>query len=89
MRTQVYIQNLKCGGCANTIERKLSEIKNISDVSVNQDNETVSFDHHSSHDFEEAKQVLEMIGYPILGEGNNLLTKARSYISCAVGRTKK
>jgi copper chaperone CopZ len=89
MRTQVHIQNLKCGGCANTITKRLSEIKNISEVVVNQDEETVSFDYHTSHDFERAKHVLEMLGYPVLGDENNLITKAKSYISCAVGRTKK
>lgn len=89
MRTTVHIQNLKCGGCENTIVNRLSEIKNISEVEVSQDDETVSFDFHANHDFERAKHVLSAIGYPIVGAENKLKTKAQSYISCAIGRIKK
>ena len=89
MRTTVHLQNLKCGGCENTIINKLSEVKNISEVEVNQDDETVSFDFHTNHDFESAKHVLSGIGYPILGADNKLKTKAQSYISCAIGKIKK
>lgn len=78
MRTTVHIQNLKCGGCENTIIKRLSEVKNISEVKVAQDDETVSFDYHTKHDFEKAKHVLSAIGYPIVGADNNLKTKAQS-----------
>ncbi|NEV94994.1 heavy-metal-associated domain-containing protein [Psychroflexus sp. YR1-1] len=89
MRTTVHIQNLKCGGCENTIINRLSEVKNISEAEVNQDDETVSFDYHTKHDFESVKHVLSGIGYPIVGADNELKTKAQSYISCAIGRIKK
>lgn len=88
MRTTVHIQNLKCGGCENTIINRLSEIKNISEVEINQMDETVSFDFHTNHDFEKVKHVLSAIGYPILGADNKLITKAKSYISCVKGRIK-
>jgi hypothetical protein len=64
-------------------------VKNISEVDINQDNETVSFDFHTNHDFEVAKHLLSSIGYPIVGAENKLITKAKSYISCAKGRIKK
>lgn len=89
MRTTVHIQNLKCSGCANTIVNKLTALEHITDVDVDNEEETVSFDHPGHHDFERVKHVLESIGYPILGAENKLITKAKSYISCAVGRTKK
>ena len=38
MNTTFEIQNLKCHGCANTITTKLSNLKGIKDVLVN--NET-------------------------------------------------
>ena len=76
MRTTVHIQNLKCCGCKNTIVNRLSEIKNISEVEVNQTDETVSFDFHTKHDFERAKHILSAIGYPIVGADNKLKTKA-------------
>ncbi len=89
MRTTVHIQNLKCGGCETTIVNRLSEVKNISEVEINQNDETVSFDFHTNHDFEKAKHVLSAIGYPIVGSENKLITKAKSYISCIKGRTTK
>jgi len=78
MKTTVHIQNLKCGGCEATIVNKLSEVKNISEVEVNQKDETVSFEFHTLHDFEKAKHRLSMIGYPIVGPDNRLFTKAKS-----------
>ena len=89
MRTTVHIQNLKCGGCAATIINKLSEVKNISGVTINQEEETVSFDYYTQHDFERAKHILSMIGYPILGADNKLYTKTKSYVSCAIGKMHK
>ena len=44
MNTSIKIQNLKCGGCANTIIKKISAIKNVTNVSVNVDDSTVTFD---------------------------------------------
>ena len=89
MRISVHIQNLKCGGCENTIINRLKELKNISDVDVNQEEESVAFDYHTNYDFETAKHVLSRIGYPIVGKENKLKTKAQSYISCAIGKIKK
>ena len=89
MRISVHIQNLKCGGCENTIVNRLTELKDISDVEVNQKEESVAFDYHTNHDFETAKHVLSRIGYPIVGKENKLKTKVQSYVSCAIGRVKK
>lgn len=88
MRISVHIQNLKCGGCRNTIINRLSEVKNINDVEVDYEENTVAFNYHTNHDFETAKHVLSRIGYPIVGKENKLKTKAQSYLSCAIGRLK-
>lgn len=72
VRTTVHIQNLECCGCATTIENALSQLKNISEVVVDLEEETVAFNFHTKHDFEHAKHILEMIGYPILGAENKL-----------------
>jgi len=89
MRTTVHLQNLKCGGCEHTIINRLSEVKNISNVEINQEDATIAFDYHTNHDFEAAKHVLSRIGYPIVGTENKLKTKVQSYVSCAIGRIKK
>ncbi|MEO8934635.1 MAG: heavy-metal-associated domain-containing protein [Xanthomarina sp.] len=69
MRTTLNIQNINCGGCLCTITNKLSDITNISNVSVSIENQTVSFEYNSHRDFEKAKQVLSMIGYPVTDLG--------------------
>ena len=43
MKTTLYIQNLKCGGCANTITKNISTLDAITDVSVNVEESCVSF----------------------------------------------
>lgn len=88
MRTTIYIQNLKCKGCEATIISKLSESRSLSEIVVNHEVESVSFDHHSNKDLESVRHILESIGYPLQGEENKLGSKAKSYISCAIGRVK-
>ncbi|SEQ87633.1 Copper chaperone CopZ [Hyunsoonleella jejuensis] len=86
MKATLEIQNLKCGGCANTITKKVSEVENISQLEVNNDNNTVSFKYESDDALEKVKTVLNQIGYPVVGEKNALTTKAKSFVSCAIGR---
>ncbi len=86
MEITLEIQNLKCGGCAHTIIDKLSHIEYIRDVTINNEAYTVSFSYKDDKAFLEAKQLLHKIGYPIVGEKNALTTKAKSFVSCAIGR---
>ncbi|WP_303315894.1 heavy-metal-associated domain-containing protein [Flavivirga abyssicola] len=86
MNITLEIQNLKCGGCSNTITNKLSDLENISDVITNNEEHTVSFSYENEKALLKAKQVLHKIGYPIVGEKNALTTKAKSFVSCAIGR---
>lgn len=86
MKTTVQIQNLKCNGCGSTIKNKLSELDNISEVSINVDDSTVSFEYESESDLEATKEELLKLGYPLKGGQNKLQTKAKSYVSCAIGR---
>lgn len=72
MRKTVHIQNLICDNCAKTITNRLAELRNIRDVDVDLEKETVSFDFYTKHDFEHAKHLLEKLGYPILGTDNIL-----------------
>lgn len=86
MKTIIEIQNLKCGGCAGTIKTKVSAIKNVNDVLVDIENSTVSFYSESEEQISVVKQKLMDIGYPAIDEKNGLLTKAKSYASCAIGK---
>ena len=86
MKTTVQIQNLKCNGCASTIKNKLSELDNINEVSVDVENDVVTFEYDKEDTLETVKKQLHKLGYPLSGEDNTLPTKAKSYVSCAVGR---
>ena len=86
MKTTLRIQNLKCGGCAHTIISKLNELKGISDISVEQEEDTVSFLYKDQDNLIEAAELLAKLGYPVDGYSNTLARKAKSYLSCAIGR---
>jgi copper chaperone CopZ len=88
MITSIIVQNLKCGGCANTITSKISEIKNISDVAVNVDESKISFKYVNENDALLVKEKLSKIGYPSIEDENSMVHKTKSYISCATGKFK-
>jgi copper chaperone len=86
MKTKLILQNLKCGGCANTVTTRLSQLDNISEIEVNNDDSSVAFSYLEDSNLEEAIYLLSKLGYPVDGEDNTLSKKAKSFVSCAVGR---
>ena len=86
MTSVIPIQNLKCGGCAKTIITKLEEIPTITNVSVSVESSSVSFDALKQEDIATAKTKLKSIGYPSLDQENSVLSKAKSFVSCATGK---
>ena len=86
METTIYIQNLKCGGCANTITKGISSMESIANVLVNVEESTVTFSYSTEEQLEEVKNKLKSMGYPEDGEANTLGAKAKSYVSCAIGK---
>ena len=86
MKTTVEVQNLKCGGCGHSISTKLSELEHIEDVLVNPDENTVSFSYKDQSNLDMAAALLSKIGYPVTGAPNSISKKAKSYVSCAIGR---
>jgi copper chaperone CopZ len=90
MKTEIItVQNLKCHGCANTISTQLSKIEGVQNVSVDSDAHKVSVDYTTEEQLSEVIQSLTKMGYPAVGEDNNLSLKAKSFVSCAVGRMSK
>ena len=86
METTIHIQNLKCGGCANTISKGISSIEAIQNVLVNVEESTITFSYDKEEKVEEVKNKLKSLGYPEDGEANSLSAKAKSYVSCAIGK---
>ena len=89
MKTSIIVQNLKCGGCANTITTKLSEIENISDINIDVEENKVSFNYTNEADAFAVKDKLKTLGYPSIDDANNIVSKAKSYVSCATGKLSK
>ncbi|WP_397363029.1 heavy-metal-associated domain-containing protein [Olleya sp. R77988] len=89
MKTTIIVQNLKCGGCASTITSKLSEIENISDLNVNVEDSRVSFVAQNEAAAFLVMDKLKTLGYPSIEDNNSLVSKAKSFVSCATGKLSK
>jgi copper chaperone CopZ len=82
-----YVENLKCGGCANTIRKTISKFSSVQNVTVDPDQSRIDLEmDNSDNQIIQIKQKLTKIGYPERGEENNMLTGAKSYVSCAIGK---
>ena len=81
-----HIQNLKCEGCAHRVVTKLYTLEGISNVVVDVEGERVEFNYLDEKNPLEVLQVLDLMGYPLENESNSLGKKAKSYVSCMIGR---
>lgn len=86
MQTNITIQNLKCGGCASTITKKIQNINDVSNLNIDVETSTVRFEHNSKDTLENVKNQLTKLGYPAIGDQNSMLNKAKSFVSCATGK---
>ena len=85
MTTTLYIDNIKCGGCASTIQRKLDSMDQISDASINVEEGKISFESLDEKAKVEVLSALKKLGYPERGTGTTL-DNAKSYVSCMIGK---
>jgi len=88
MAIEIEVENIKCGGCANSISKGLMEDARIKSVEVDIENSRVSFEGDDAARHDAIKKLLKM-GYPEKGsvEGIKAATaKAKSFASCAMGR---
>ncbi|WP_431135694.1 heavy-metal-associated domain-containing protein [Psychroserpens mesophilus] len=86
MESLLHIQNLKCGGCAHTIITRLEELEGVTNVVVDNEAHSVGFNYTEAEELESVKTVLSTLGYPVEGESNPVTKKAKSFVSCAIGR---
>jgi copper chaperone CopZ len=86
MKQIFEVENIKCGGCMNTIRKGLEQMPGI--AAAQPDNQTgtvaVDFDEKAITADDIASKLSQM-GYPLIGE-NTLGKKAKSYVSCMIGR---
>lgn len=81
---KIQVENIKCGGCMNSIKKAMLSIPGVQAAEVSKENETVTI---LGYDFnaETVLNRLAELGYPEKGN-NSLLSKAKSFISCATGK---
>lgn len=81
----IIVENIKCGGCANSIRKGLGKVQDgvIIDVSIEEGK--IHLESKEPISREAYTKVLHSMGYPEPGEGN-MLNTAKSYVSCMIGR---
>ncbi|WP_226789254.1 heavy-metal-associated domain-containing protein [Polaribacter reichenbachii] len=85
MKADIQIENLKCGGCAATIKKGILGIDGVNEIDIDIEKSIVSIASEKDN-LAEIKLKLSKLGYPEVGDKNSVLHKAKSYVSCAVGR---
>jgi copper chaperone len=88
MSYEIRVDNIKCGGCAGTIVRRLTALGSIDSVSVDVEQGIVKIDGDELAR-SEVSVLLETLGYPESGSTSGIASakaKAKSFVSCAVGR---
>ncbi len=84
------VLNVKCEGCANRLKKALREKFGEVEVDLTLEPRVITI---SKDDFDEKELREELIrlGYPMvdekLGFFKNTTTKAKSFVSCAIGKT--
>ena len=92
MTYDISVENIKCGGCAGTIIRRLNKLDSVSDCRVDVERGVVSITGDESiaeANRVEVTQLLLKLGYPECGTAEGLKAakaKAKSFVSCAVGK---
>lgn len=83
MKQHFEVENIKCGGCVNSIKTALLKLDLVEDVTIDKDLGVVTV----SGMLERSVLInkLNGLGYPEKGS-NTLIKTAKSYVSCAMGR---
>ena len=83
MTHTIEVENIKCGGCMNTIRRAVLALPGTEDVLIDREQGIVSVEGNAHR--EDIVVLLNKLGYP--EKGNNAFSqKAKSLVSCLVGR---
>jgi copper chaperone len=82
------VVNIKCGGCARSIDKALRALPGVQAVAVDVERGMVSVE-AGAESREPLRSELLRLGYPETGslEGlQALAAKGKSFVSCAIGR---
>jgi len=90
MKKQTFkVQNVKCGGCANTLTTKLQDKFGEIEVNLELIPREITLEIEDEK-IDSLKTALKGLGYPFEGESFGFVQdssmKAKSFVSCAVGK---
>ena len=89
MKQTFEVENVKCGGCANTLKSKLKSTFGNVEVDLEVIPRKITLDIEENQ-LEDLKIHLRSLGYPLttdeLSTLQNVGAKAKSFVSCAIGK---
>jgi copper chaperone len=88
MSYTIAVENIKCGGCANSIRSKLLSQALVQAVDVDIEHGEVRVE-GELESREKVAMALARMGYPETGSVEGMraaAAKAKSFVSCAIGR---
>ena len=89
MKEVFQVQNVKCGGCANTLKKALSGDFGEVEVDLEKMPREITLE-IEEHQKENLKLKLRSLGYPLVDDElstlQNVGVKAKSFVSCAIGK---
>ncbi|MEZ5541349.1 MAG: heavy-metal-associated domain-containing protein [Pseudomonadota bacterium] len=88
MQHIIEVENIKCGGCANTIKTKLGALPGVSAVQVDIEHGRITLEAPAESRASLVETLLAS-GYPEQGSVEGIKAakaKAKSFVSCAIGR---
>lgn len=86
MYSEIFVENIKCFGCRNTVIKEVKKQEEVQSVEVDIDSGKVSLEYDGGEEtLARVKSRLYRKGYPEKGS-NNIKSTAKSFVSCALGR---
>ncbi len=89
MQKTFQVMNVKCSGCATTLKEKLFKEFGEVEVDLNKEPREITLNVNEEQMDELAKE-LKKLGYPLssdkMGFVESTSTKAKSFVSCAIGK---
>ena len=89
MKRTLEVINVKCGGCAGTLTNKLEEQFGAVEVDLSVEPRKITVDIEDAQ-MDDLAIALKKLGYPLVTEEMGFVdgatAKAKSFVSCAVGK---
>ncbi len=90
MVREFKVLNIKCGGCAGTVKKALKEEFDEIEVNLEVEPRIITLQTDENFDEEKLRYKMKKLGYPFedeeLGKFEEVGTKAKSFVSCAIGK---